>query len=108
MVSDVSQGSQASSGNGESRGLSEDQRGHLYRVLGSHDQLISRKYTAGQKEHGGNCWQKPGMLAHALDECADLPVYLWTLREQLLAVAERCDLTGRPDIAAEIRRVVQK
>lgn len=88
--------------------LTADQSDHLTRVLDAQDALTQKKYRAGQIEHGGNCWQKPGMLAHALDECADLPVYLWTLKEQLLAIAHRAELTGREDLAADIRRVMQK
>ena len=88
--------------------LTADQSDHLTRVLDAHDALTQRKYRDGQLEHGGDCWRKPGMLAHALEECADLPVYLWTLREQLLGIAHRAELTGRADLADDIRRVMQK
>jgi hypothetical protein len=67
--------------------VTKGQRGHVQHVVDRHSVLIQKKYTAGQKEHGGNCWEKPGMLAHALDEAADLPVYLYTLRDQIEAVA---------------------
>lgn len=86
-----------------------ERREHLARVLHRHTALVGQKYWAGQVEHGGQCWEKPGMLAHGLDEVADLTVYLWTAREQLLALAERCeahDLTVW--IGQEIRRIVHK
>ena len=89
--------------------LTAEQRAHLVRVLGSNDHLIAAKYVAGQLEHGGECWTKPGMLAHGLDEVADLAVYLWTVREQLLALADKCDqFGGMLWVADEIRRIVHK
>ncbi len=72
--------------------LTDDQGGHLARVIGSHEDLVVGKYVAGQKEHGGDCWKKPAMLRHGLEEVADLTVYLWTVREQMLALASRADL----------------
>ncbi len=43
---------------------------------------LRRKYLKGQKEHGGNLWQKPGLLDEAINEALDLVVYLYTLRGQ--------------------------
>jgi hypothetical protein len=60
---------------------------HVRRVVNQHTTLVERKYSAGKSEHLGSCWLKPGMLAHALDESADLTVYLWTLREQIQHLA---------------------
>jgi hypothetical protein len=48
------------------------------------------------------------MLAHALDEAADLPVYLWTLRDQLLEIAAECERQGEHVTAARIRFVIHK
>lgn len=44
---------------------------------------LREKYRAGQQEHGGDIWTKPGMLANATHEVIDLAVYLYTVREQL-------------------------
>ena len=45
------------------------------------DRVIQRmhaKYMEGVAEHGGNIWDKPGMIEHAIDECIDCLVYLYT------------------------------
>lgn len=44
---------------------------------------LRTKYAAGQKEHGGNLWEKPGMIDYAIEEVLDLAVYLYTLRDDL-------------------------
>lgn len=88
--------------------MTADQIDHIGRVLAQHNTLTAGKYRDGQIEHGGNCWEKPGMLAHALDESSDLSVYLFTLREQLLALADDCTQRGEDVTAARIRFVVRK
>lgn len=54
------------------------------------EQIVTRladrfraKYDKGQVEHGGRLWEKPDMLAHAIDEVLDLVSYLFTLEDQL-------------------------
>lgn len=42
-----------------------------------------QKYLRGQAEHGGQLWQKSGLLDMAIDEAIDQVIYLLTLREQL-------------------------
>lgn len=86
--------------------MTKEQRAHLGRVVDEHVERIGRKYTNGQKEHGGNCWEKPGMLAHAMDEAADLPVYLYTLAEQMrdLIYRLRSGHVGVEAAADEIER----
>jgi len=41
------------------------------------------KYVTGQKEHGGNLWEKEGLLDMAIDEAIDQVIYLLTLKKQL-------------------------
>ena len=41
------------------------------------------KYMAGQKEHGGQLWQKKGLIDMAIEEAIDQAVYLLTLKQQL-------------------------
>lgn len=57
-------------------------RAHLARILDQFSRDATAKYEAGQREHGGNLWLKPGMLEAALEEAIDLVMYLYTLREQ--------------------------
>jgi hypothetical protein len=54
----------------------------LQRILNNVNRDLAEKYEAGQREHGGNIWEKPGMLEHAIEEAIDMVVYLYTLREQ--------------------------
>lgn len=55
---------------------------HLARILGQFSADAHAKYQAGQREHGGKLWEKPGMLDRAIEEAIDMVVYLYTLREQ--------------------------
>ena len=55
---------------------------HVKRILDQFNKDLHAKYEAGQEEHGGNLWEKNGMLAHAIAEAIDLVVYLYTLQEQ--------------------------
>lgn len=91
-------------------GLTADQSAHIGRVTTEAVGLMQTKYQAGQLEHGGNCWEKPGMLAHALDESADLSVYLWTLREQMIATVRtlRAGSCTPEQAADEIERWLTK
>ena len=88
--------------------LTTEQVSHLERVIGQHDALTVAKFCNGQREHGGDLHRKPGMLAHALDEAADLPVYLWTLREQLVGIASDAEARGEHETATAIRRLLTK
>jgi len=56
---------------------------HLNRILNWFESKVSKKYIAGQKEHGGNIWEKTGLLSQIKDEVIDLVVYIETLEEQL-------------------------
>lgn len=55
---------------------------HLGRIIKQFSDEVSAKYRKGQAEHGGNLWQKPGMLDYAIEEALDQVVYLFTMREQ--------------------------
>ena len=46
------------------------------------------KYAAGQKEHGGNLWEKPGQLDGLVDELVDGFAYAKTLRDQLRQIKQ--------------------
>ena len=91
-------------------GLSDDQEKHLRHVTASQSALMEIKYRRGQREHGGDCWKKPGMLAHAQEEVADLAVYLFTLDEQMRALANRLreGFITKDEAADEIERWLVK
>jgi hypothetical protein len=93
---------------GRKNPMRPEDHAHVERVITDHASLTREKYSNGREEHGGDCWTKPGMLAHALDEASDLSVYLWTLREQLLRIASECDRQGEHVTAARIRFVINK
>ncbi len=69
--------------------LTSEQREHMEVCISRHDNLLRKKFSAGQAEHGGNLWEKPGMLRHAKEEHADLTAYLYTLEQQLLQLADQ-------------------
>ena len=62
--------------------MSAARRAHLQRILTQFHASARAKYENGQREHGGNLWQKPGMLDQAIAEATDLVIYLLTLKEQ--------------------------
>lgn len=62
--------------------MTSEQRAHLARILDTFTKDASAKYEAGQTEHGGNLWEKPGMLEQAIAEAIDMVIYLYTLKEQ--------------------------
>lgn len=63
--------------------LDAPHRAHLDRIRMRFVADLEAKYTQGQREHGGNLWQKPGMIDEAIKEAIDLVVYLYTLKEQI-------------------------
>lgn len=67
-------------------------RAHLARILDRFNRDATAKYEAGQEQHGGNLWEKPGMLEHAIEEAIDLVIYLYTMLEQR---DNRSRITGR-------------
>lgn len=63
-------------------GMTDAHEAHLARIKAKLTADIDAKYRAGQEEHGGEIWMKPGMLEHAYAEVLDLAVYILTLMEQ--------------------------
>lgn len=64
-------------------GMSREQRTHLEALVQKMAIRTREKYEAGQREHGGNLWDKGGLLKMAMEEVTDLPVYLQTLMDDL-------------------------
>lgn len=62
--------------------MTDDQESHLARLKAEIAADIDAKYRAGQAHHGGNLWQKPGLLEMAIEEVLDLAAYLYALKEQ--------------------------
>jgi hypothetical protein len=63
--------------------MTNAQDAHLSGLVTDFTQLVTKKYTAGQKEHGGNLWDKKGLIDMAIDEAIDQVVYLLTLKKQI-------------------------
>ena len=63
--------------------MTVEQETHINEILSEFNDEARAKYEAGQQEHGGNIWEKRGMLTHAIEEAIDQVVYLYTLRKQL-------------------------
>ncbi|HUR19845.1 MAG TPA: hypothetical protein VMZ90_03500 [Vicinamibacterales bacterium] len=62
--------------------MDAEHQAHATRILSKFNADLLAKYEAGQAEHGGNLWEKRGMLEHAIEEAIDMVVYLYTLKEQ--------------------------
>lgn len=64
--------------------MTDEQIEHMQGIGDDFRFLLNRKYSAGQKEHGGNLWDKEGIIDMALDEAVDEIVYLLTLKKQIV------------------------
>ena len=69
--------------------MTKDQTKHMEASLERFQEMGAKKYKAGQKEHGGNLWQKPGMLDNMEEEVVDMWHYIQALRVQLEEQQER-------------------
>lgn len=63
-------------------GMTPDHEAHLARLIAKVSRDLDAKYRAGQEEHQGRIWEKPGMLENAYAEVLDLAVYILTAMEQ--------------------------
>jgi hypothetical protein len=89
--------------------MTPDRERHLAAILESATGLIDKKYRAGQAEHGGSLWEKPGMLQHAMCEMADMFPYLVTLEGQgsALVLAMRSGTITLQDAATALERMLR-
>lgn len=58
--------------------MTPEQEAHLARIKNEVVDDLDAKYRAGEEAHGGNLWDKPGMLEQAYAEALDLCIYLRT------------------------------
>lgn len=58
------------------------QRRHVQQILVRFNRELRAKYARGQREHGGNLWERHDVLDCAIEEAIDLVTYLFTLRDQ--------------------------
>ncbi len=87
--------------------MTKKQLGHMRAIGESMVKKLDAKYRKGQKEHGGNIWEKAGMLANAEDEVTDLAVYVHTLRGQL-EEAVSLMRAGTPVAMSKARDIIKK
>jgi hypothetical protein len=80
--------------------LTAQQQNHLEEILSDQQDRTITKYVKGQQEHGGDLWDKPGMLENLEDEITDLIAYKYTLRIQLKQVLDLLE-DNNPDEARE-------
>lgn len=71
--------------------MTKEQEDHLRDIKYNLLTDLDKKYRAGQIQHGGNIWEKQGMIGNAIEEVLDLAVYLYTLRDQIGKVKEKFD-----------------
>lgn len=63
--------------------MTPEQQAHRERVLAQFTEDFRRKYDKGQREHGGNLWERVELINWAIEEAIDQVAFLYTLREQL-------------------------
>ena len=63
--------------------MTTKQNEHLAKIKTDFIQLVTKKYEKGQEQHGGNLWNKKGLIDMAIDEAVDQVVYLLTLKDQI-------------------------
>lgn len=62
--------------------MTPEQEQHLEDIKADFLKQVDTKYRAGQIEHNGNLWKKTGVLEMLMDECVDLFVYAYVLKQQ--------------------------
>jgi len=62
--------------------MTEEQTASRDAALVRFQDLAAAKYEAGQKEHGGNLWEKPGLLNNMEEEVIDAWFYIQALKQQ--------------------------
>lgn len=69
--------------------MTDAQESHIKQVLSSVSDALLDKYARGAEEHDGNLWDKTalGLLDEAINESLDMVVYLFTLRDKIVASA---------------------
>lgn len=65
--------------------LTPEQQSHVFSIILWFAKRFLLKYAKGQLEHGGNMWEKPGMLYCLIDEVVDLVAYVPTIGKQIQA-----------------------
>jgi hypothetical protein len=71
--------------------LTPDREAHLQGMQDKFVQMSRQKYEAGQIEHGGLMWEKPGMLEHLKEELVDAWHYVCTLEQQINELKQGVD-----------------
>lgn len=67
------------------------QHAHIDGIVERFSGEAKTKYEHGQREHGGNLYEKPGMMRHLRQEVLDLVVYQDTMDEQLRGILALLD-----------------
>ena len=63
--------------------MNKQQKQYMTEAIASFAVKAEKKFRKGQKEHGGNFWEKSGMLKNAEDEALDFWYYIFNLRHQM-------------------------
>ena len=67
----------------EEQTMEPQQEQHLANTKEDICRELDRKYRLGQIEHGGNLWNKTGIIDMIIEEVTDLVVYCKTLKDQI-------------------------
>ena len=66
--------------------MTPEQEAHLKLIKSNFSTKVDKKYREGQKEHGGDLWDKTvlDLIDECISEVIDAIVYLETMRERLV------------------------
>ncbi len=68
--------------------MNQKQEEHIDNIVDWFAEFAWDKYEKGSKEHGGNLFDKAGIIDMALEEAVDLVIYLFTLKQQIEKVKD--------------------
>ena len=92
--------------------MTGDQQAHISGISQRVTRDLHRKYTLGQREHGGNLWECAGLFKEVRDELLDLITYQDTLEHQLREVLDRLGdvirMTPDRDTSMALLKVFEK
>jgi len=75
--------------------MTEEQEKHLQTIKDNFVKLVDSKYRSGVIEHGGNLWEKQGIIDMLLEELIDGVTYALTLKEQIKEMGGERKRKGR-------------
>ena len=85
--------------------MTPEQEAHLSEIKRRFCAAVDDKYRAGQREHGGDLWKKPGLFPMLKDETRDFIVYADTMEQQLREILDLLMTYDKTIMCEGVRRL---